>query len=407
MKRLIIISSFLFLYGCINPSKETKSETKKLPYVVMLSMDAFRWDYPDLYDTPNLDSIARIGVKSKSLQPCFPSKTFPNHYSMATGMHPDHHGIVQNNFYDSLLGEFRMSDINAVSNPSFYGGEPIWVTAEKQGVKSACFFWPGSEAPIKGIYPSIWKEYDEDISFDERIDSVISWLQLPYENRPHLVFWYMHEPDETSHKFGPYSEQTKAEVEYLDSLVGVFCKKLYKLSIADSVNIIFTSDHGMGEISHEKTINLSNHININWIEDVKGSNPVFFIKPKPEFIDSVLLHLNNIHGMMCRRKGNLPEKFLFGSNKRIYEIVCVADSSFSIEWKYKSYSKGGAHGYDPYNTDMHAIFYAVGPDFKKKFRHPPFLNIHIFPLLAEILSLKSPEIDGDINEVNKMLFNKE
>lgn len=405
MNRIIVLSLItLVFWGCnIAEEKQTTTEKVSKPYVVMLSLDAFRWDYPDMYNTPNLDSIANVGVKAKSIQSCFPSKTFPNHYSMATGLHPDNHGIVLNRFSDSILGEFKLSNRDAVSNPGFYGGEPIWVTAENQGVKSACYFWPGSEAPIKGVYPDVWKKYEEEVPFEDRLDSVISWLKKPSDIRPHLILWYMHEPDDVGHGFGPFADETKRTVEYLDSLVGVFCYKLNQLPIADSVNIIFTADHGMGEISADRTVKLSEHINKEWISDVKGGNPVYFIQPKAEFLDSVYNSLSVIPNMKCWKKNEIPERLVYGKNVRILDLVCVADSAWSIVWDKASYSVGGTHGYDPFNTDMHAIFYADGPAFKENYVHPTFTNINIYPLITEILSLKPAEIDGDLEGVRGML----
>jgi len=402
--KFILLSLGIFILLACDPDiKEGKVTKKDKPYVVMLSMDAFRWDYPDIYKTPNLDSIAQIGVKAKSLQPCFPSKTFPNHYSMATGLHPDHHGIVQNNFYDPELGEFRLTNRDAVSNPGYYGGEPIWVTAEKQNVNSACYFWPGSEASINGYHPDIWKEYDEEVSFMDRMDSVISWLQMPYSTRPHLILWYMHEPDEVGHDFGPYANETSNMVEHLDSLVGVFCQKINSLPNADSINIIFTADHGMSEITVEKTIILSENINPDWIIDIKGSNPVFFIQPKEGFEEQVHTALDKIQNMKCYTKDDFPERYVFGNNNRIYELTCVADSSWSIEWDNASYSRGGAHGYDPFIKDMQAIFYADGPAFKDNYDHPTFTNIHLYSLIAEILGLNPVKTDGDLSKVKSML----
>jgi len=253
----LLITFFLFaLYSSPYAQRPT-------PYVVMLSMDGFRWDYPDKCPTPNLDRIAETGVKARSLQPAFPSKTFANHYTMATGLYPDHHGIVDNSFYDPATGKhYSISNRQAVEDPSFYGGEPIWVTAEKNGITAASFFWVGSEAPVNGIQPTYWKRYDHDVPFEQRIDSVIYWLNLPEEMRPHLITWYMDEPDGIGHGEGPYSEKTFRMVAYLDSLLGVFLDKIEALPIASQVNIIVTSDHGMGPVSPDRCIILKEYIDL-------------------------------------------------------------------------------------------------------------------------------------------------
>jgi len=194
MQRFKILAACFLLLVTITLNSQEK------PYLVILSMDGFRWDYPEKVATPNLDSVAAVGVKAKSIIPSFPTKTFPNHYTMVTGLYPDHHGIVQNEFYDPESGRYyRIGDRKAVMDGTFYGGEPIWVTAEKQDVKSASYYWVGSEAEIGGVRPAYWKEYDGKVPFENRIDSVISWLRLPEEKRPHLILLYFDEPDGYGH----------------------------------------------------------------------------------------------------------------------------------------------------------------------------------------------------------------
>ncbi|WP_321368165.1 ectonucleotide pyrophosphatase/phosphodiesterase [uncultured Draconibacterium sp.] len=405
MLRIIFLTILIAGLQCSLSAK--KKDKAGRPYVVMLSMDAFRWDYPELYNTPNLDSIAKVGVKAKSLEPCFPSKTFPNHYSMATGLYPENHGIVQNNFIDPELGAYRLGDREAVQNADFYGGEPIWVTAEKQGVNAACYFWPGSEAPVKGIYPSVWKKYDGSVPFKARVDSVISWLNKPIEQRPHLIMWYLQEPDGVSHEYGPKSKETKEMVESIDRLIGYFCREINKLSIADSINLIFTADHGMGEISPEKAISLEEHVKEKWISDVKGANPVLLLRPaSKEYVDSIQHALANIKELDCWKKEEVPVRLHYRNNDRIYDVVCAAHPGWSIYWKTKNYGSGGTHGFDPAFKDMHAVFYAAGPAFRKDYIHQSFINVDLYSLLTEILYLKPAKTDGNLKNVKGMLIGK-
>lgn len=216
------------------------------PYVVMVSLDAFRWDYDSIYRTPVLDDIARHGVMAERLIPSFPTKTFPNHYTIATGLYPDHHGLVNNSFYAPDLDlVYRIGDRAMVSNGEFYGGEPLWVTARKQGMKSASFYWVGSEAPIQGIQPDYWKVFDDEVAFGDRVDTVLNWLSLPAVKRPHLVTLYFEEPDAISHSYGPFSPETGAVVTSLDSLLGVLRQGLSRLPHSKNINLIVLSDHGM------------------------------------------------------------------------------------------------------------------------------------------------------------------
>ena len=407
MKTFIGIFLLIFLLGTAKAQnvhlKHEQNYKNNVPYLVILSMDGFRWDYTNLYHTPNLDSLANVGTKAESLMSCFPSKTFPNHYSIVTGLYPEHHGIVFNSFHDPVLGDFKLSDRKAVMNPAFYLGEPIWVTAEKQHIRTASFYWPGSEAPIEGIYPNIWKKYDASVSYEARIDSVVGWLKRPVKERPHLVLWYFDEPDGVGHHYGPDSEQARMMVEHLDSLVGVFCRKINILDIADSINLVFTSDHGMESISSKRTISVDELVNPAWVKEIEWSNPVLLIQPINGCKDSLLTVLKKQEHMQVYTKNTMPDQFHYNNSKRIFDLVCVADSSWSIYWKSDDYSNGGTHGYDPANKDMHAIFYASGPAFRKNSIQPTFQNIHLYSLFAQILGLKPAKTDGDLSEIRKML----
>jgi predicted AlkP superfamily pyrophosphatase or phosphodiesterase len=374
-------------------------------YVVLVSMDGFRWDYSKLYKTPNLDDIARAGVKADRLIPSFPTKTFPNHYSIATGLYPDHHGLVDNNFPAPELGlTYRIGDRNAVENAAFYGGEPVWVTAEKQGVKTASFFWVGSEAPVKGMHPGYWKKYDGKTTYGERIDSVIKWLGYPPDRRPELVTLYFDEPDITSTYSGPESGETARTVSVLDSLIGVLRYKISGLPDADKINLIVLSDHGMGPISPERYTDIKQFVPDRMIVSVFGGNPVFLINPAEGKADSVVLLLNEAKGLKAWRKSQLPEKWHYGTNARIPEIVVVADSSWSIGTRPDDKSnKKGAHGYDNYDSDMAAIFYAAGPAFRKGYSLRELNNIDIYYLICKLLDITPAINDGNPAHIEGML----
>lgn len=374
------------------------------PYVVMLSMDGFRWDYPDHCPTPNLDRIAARGVKAQSIQPSFPSKTFPNHYTMATGLYPDHHGIVDNSFYDPSTGRnYSISNRQAVEDPSFYGGEPIWVTAHKNGIISASFYWVGSEAPIEGIRPTYWKQYDHDVSFEQRIDTVIYWLNLPEQKRPHLITWYIEEPDGIEHEKGPGSEETMQMVMHLDSLMGVFLDKIDALPIAKQINIIITSDHGMGQVSPDRCVNLKEFIDYQWFDEMEGHTPNLTLKVKKEFADTAWKALSSIPHIIAWKHGEIPDSLHYGTNPRTLDFILVADSAWQFTMTGKVSRSSGAHGYNPYDADMHAIFYASGPAFKVGYIQPTFENVDLYPLICHILMIPPAPVDGRIERVIGML----
>jgi alkaline phosphatase D len=374
-------------------------------YVLLVSFDAFRWDYPVIYNTPNLDKLASDGVRAEKLISSFPTNTFPNHYAIATGLYPDHNGLVNNSFFAPDLNlSYRIGDRSAVENPDFYFGEPIWVTAQKQGLKAASFFWVGSEAPVKGMHPAYWKRYEEGIDYSQRIDTVIKWFGYPESRRPRLVTLYFDEPDATSHDFGPVSPETGEVVNLLDSLLGVLRHKLSALSFAKKINIIVLSDHGMAHVSSARYINLKNIVPDRMIGTVCGGNPVYHIKPREGKADSVLYLINRTEGVKAWRKENLPERWHYGSSPRIPEIVAVADSSWYLGNRpFFGTLNGGAHGYDNLNPDMFAIFYAAGPDFKRNYTVKDLYNVDIYNLICTILKIDPAVNDGRISRIMGML----
>jgi alkaline phosphatase D len=405
---ILLLAGFLVLGSCRQPVRTTvqgSSDVSQKPYVVILSMDGFRWDYPEKAATPNLKYMAENGVKARSLQPCFPSKTFPNHYSIATGLYPDHHGIVNNSFYDRVLdAHYAIDDRNAVKDGRFYGGEPLWVTAEKQHLITASYFWVGSEALIENIRPTYWKEYDKDITFEQRIDTVVYWLQLPSDKRPHLVMLYFEEPDETGHDYGPDNQRTMSKVAYMDSLVGMLLTKLRALPIYDQINLIVTSDHGMAQIFRDKTEFLGDKLEREWFDAIEGGNPIYNLYVKDLYRDTVYSILHHLQHISAWKSAEVPARFHYGKNPRDGDIIAVADSSWSLRWSDRAnYVYGGTHGYDNRNMDMHAIFYALGPAFKKGYVHPTFENTDIYPLVSYILGLTPTSNDGTLEHVEDML----
>jgi len=397
---LILFLSGILFYSC----STTSTENPDKPYVVMLSLDGFRWDYPDMIPTPNLDYIASKGVKAESLKPSYPTKTFPNHYTMATGLYPDHHGIVMNSFYDPEQNRYyAIHDRETVTDGTFYNGEPIWNTAEKQSVISASYFWVGSEADIQGMHPTYWKPYDHDFPFEQRLDSVIAWLQLPAKVRPHLILWYMHDPDDIGHRFGPASEELVNKVIYLDSLVGVFIRKIEALPIAGEINMIVTSDHGMCPNDSSRLVTLNQHVDEEWITEVQGYNPNYTLQVKDGYLDEAYESLEQVEHIQVWKHGEVPEKLHYGHNPRTLDLIIVADSAWSVRWEEGKFYSKGTHGYDNDNTDMHAIFYAMGPAFRQNHVHPTFNNIDLYPLIANILNLNPAPVDGVLCNTEGML----
>lgn len=401
---LLPVLAFLLLmfFSC----RRESAPADERDYLVVLSMDGFRWDYPEMYDTPNLDKIAETGVKAESMIASFPTKTFPNHYTLATGLYPDHHGIVLNSFYDPESERYyAILNREAVKDGNFYGGEPIWVTAEMQGVKTASLFWVGSEAEIKGVRPSIWKKYDHGLPYTDRIDTVLSWLEKPESNRPHLIMWYFDQPDGVGHDYGPDSPETGQTVHYLDSLVGVFMKRINGLPFAERVNFIVTSDHGMGNIFEEKVVMLDEYLESEWIAEIQGGNPNWNILAENGFEDEIYEALSQINHISCWRSGEVPAELNYGTHPRTLDFTIVADSAWSVFYDEPGTYFGGTHGFDNHNPDMQTIFYAYGPAFRRNYSHPAFENVNLYGIMCYVLQLDPAPNDGDFRKVEAMFKN--
>ncbi len=375
------------------------------PYVILISFDGFRWDYPDRGISPELKKMEERGVRAISFRPAFPSKTFPNHYSIITGMFPENHGIIMNYFRNPNTGEvYRLGDTVSVRDGKWYQGEAFWETARRNGIKTASYFWPGSEVKQEERRPDYFEKYEHKRAYRQRVDGVIEWLKLPWNERPKFITLYFDATDSYGHKYGPESEETNFAIRQLDSLVGYLKNGLAATSVADSVNIIIVSDHGMTEVSDEKTIRID-----KILEDYKyeytGGGPLLMIGAKENELDEIfnLLHLKEEHYRTYRKK-NLPEWFNFSAHPFISPIILIADIGWSVEAGEKRYSSLGNHGYEKDHIDMHGIFFAEGPSFRKGFKTGTLWNVDVYPLLCEIYGI-SPRsnIDGSLERIGFIL----
>ncbi len=393
-----IIFLSIFFTGC-------SSQKNVGEYVVVLSLDGFRSDYVNRANTPTLDSLARVGVKS-TFRPSFPSVTFSNHYTMATGLHPDHHGLINNFFYAPDLDKiYRLGDNEAVLNPDFYGGEPIWNTAEKQGVKTASFFWVGSEAPVQGMQPSICKMYDKSVPYKNRVDSVISWLKLPEKERPRLIMWYIEEPDGIGHFATPDSSATYTKVEELDSVLNYYFTEARKLKDFKKIDFIVLSDHGMATYYPDKYVNLNDYLPRDSFEYVFDGVPTL-LYPQKSYLETAYRILQTVPHIKAYKKEEIRERYVYGKHPRVSDLVLIPDLGTYVHFRPQSRSRLAAtHGYDNFLPEMEAIFYAAGPSFKKNVELPTMANVNLYLIIAELLRLKPAPNDGDIEVVNK-LFRK-
>ncbi len=373
-------------------------------YTVIVSLDGFRWDYCEAYDTPFLNSMARQGVKAV-MQPSFPSKTFPNHYTLATGLVPDHHGIIANSFLNRANGHiYSLSDSVERTVPGYYGGDPIWLTAKRQGVTTATVYWVGSDVAVKGDHAHYWHDYQKKplLSHNERIARVEQLLSLPERERPHFVMCYFEEPDHMGHVKGPVTRDTRAVMATMDSCVQAIWERIQRLPIAGRVNFIVTGDHGMAWTGPERTVPVKRYIRDHWVTRVEGNLPANIYCSEPQYADSVLQALAGVDHIRAWRKSEIPAYLNYGSNPNVGDVVVLPD----VGWLFTDgkVRLGGSHGYDHTASDMLVGFRAMGPAFKSGYSKPDtFRNVCVYPLLCHLLGIVPSANDGDLAEVADML----
>ncbi len=382
------------------------------PYVILISFDGFRWDYCNRGITPNIEQLIEIGVKASSLQPVFPTKTFPNHYSIVTGLYPENHGIIFNEFHDPYTNrDYKTWDTTEVRDARWYRGEVIWETLKFEGIKSASYFWPGSGVNDKLRQPDYVYHYIADDPPINKVNAAIKWLELPYAIRPHLLTLYFSQTDHSGHNFGPDSEGNNLVIASLDSSIGFLLSELETISMRDSVNIILVSDHGMTNVSMDKTINIEEFLT-GYNCSYSNYGPVMMIEPARNEIEEVyeILKKNENH-FTVYRKGNIPEYLHFQNNPFISKLILIADLGWSVivngnlKW-LKPENFNGNHGYDNTELDMHGIFIASGPVFKNNFSTGTLNCLDVYPLLCKIFNVTSnANIDGRLDRIEFILKN--
>ena len=391
----------LLLAGCATPAAQAPS---RRPPVILVSIDGFHPSYLERGLTPTLNAIAAEGVRAPAMRPSFPSKTFPNHYTLVTGLRPDRHGIVDNTMEDPVLpGRFRVRDKDKVTDRRWWDdAEPLWVTAKRQGLRTATMFWPGSEAAIGGLRPDEWRPYDAAVSSTARVDTVLGWLDAPVPSA--LVTLYFDTVDAAGHRHGPDAPETDRAIAEVDAALARLRAGLR--ARGQEVNLVVVSDHGMAATSRERMIVVDDIVETSRIRLITDE-AVAGIQPGPGYnaeTERKLLAPRPHH--RCYRKGELPARLAYGRHRRVPAIVCIADPGWLILTRADAASLppvGGDHGYENGHPSMEAVFLAAGPAFQVGAVAPVFDNVDIYPLLARLLGVKPQPHDGDLRQLGPAL----
>jgi predicted AlkP superfamily pyrophosphatase or phosphodiesterase len=406
---LLLVGLGLCGTGCSSSQSNPPAATapRTAPIVVLVSIDGFRWDFIDRPGAAGLREIARLGVQARYMEPVFPTKTFPNHYSLVTGLWAEHHGIISNTMEDSALGRFTISDTVAVRDARWWGGEPMWVTVEHQGRRSASYFWPGSEAPIAGVRPHWFMRYDSEVPHDVRVRQVLEWLRLPADSVPSFITLYFSVVDGAAHRFGPDAPQTDSAITRVDSAVTALWRGIQQSPMRDRINLIVVSDHGMAATSRDRVIIVDDYLDAGSYHAV-DFNPIAMLVPKSGLEDQVYQRLRWAPHLAVYRKADLPARWHFRDHPRVTPIVAVAEEGWSISTRdnfdrNKGFGMGGNHGYDNRLASMRASFLATGPAFANGKVVDHVRTVDIYALMAHVLGLRPAPNDGSLDSIRIVL----
>ncbi|MBN8480506.1 MAG: alkaline phosphatase family protein [Xanthomonadales bacterium] len=397
----------LALAACVRTPPRVDRNT---PTLLLVSIDGYRADYLDRGLSPTLAALAADGVRARYMRPSFPSLTFPNHYTLVTGLRPDRNGIVANIMEDERIPGERFSATNrtAVGNPRWWDeATPLWTSVQRSGRRAATMFWPGSEAPVQGRHPDYWAHYDRDVADDVRVDAVLGWLDLPVAERPSFITLYFDRVDVVGHHFGPDSAQTDEALRSVDAALARLVAGLDARGLRDRINLVIVSDHGMVATSRQRVVLLDDIMPRGYFRIVMAG-VLTGIAPRPEYREEVEAALLAPHAhMQCHRRDAMPARFHYGTNRRIPPILCLADNGWVIGDRdllaRKSSFSLGEHGYDIDDPQMRAIFVGRGPGLRRKAVIAPFDNVDVYPLLARLLGITPEPGDGDLSHVREAL----
>ena len=410
LRLLLILSCALALGACSSaPAPKSSASSAAVDPLILISFDGFRADYLDRHLTPTLEALAADGVRAQAMKPSFPTLTFPNHYTLVTGLYPDHHGIVNNRMTDPASGaRFVYNDPKTTADPAWWNGEPLWVSVEKQGRHAGTMFWPGSDVAIGGVRPSHWMPFDGKMTPDQRVDQLLQWIDLPAAQRPIFYTLYFEQVDHAGHDQGPDSDEVDHALRDVDAALARLVDGLKQRHLFERTNLVIVADHGMTATSHDRVIYLDDLIALDDVDVVNygilaGINPVAGHDSAAGEATLLAAHA----AMHCWRKSQVPARLRYGTHARVPALLCLADDGWVVtshaqEATRKHFSLG-EHGYDNDDPAMRALFVAHGPAFEHGLVVPEFDNVDVYPLLTHLLDIRPQPNDGHFEVVAPML----
>lgn len=402
---MILIRAAALLFATLLAAGASTPTAAGQAVTILVSIDGFRADYLDRNATPVMSKLAREGVRG-SMRPSFPSVTFPNHYTLVTGKTPDHNGIVNNRMEDVQRPGVIFSMSPNVASDAYWWSQatPIWVSAERQGIKTGTMFWPSSDYELQGVRPSKWRLFDEELPSFARVDQLLGWLDAPVSERPKLLTLYFDMVDTAGHHYGPDAPETVSATAEIDAAIGRLVDGLGGRGIA--ANLVIVADHGMANVSEQRIMDMRQMVSsdvarVLWDGQTAGIYPA-----AGRVADAERALLGRKEHGECWRKGEMPARFGYGTNARIPPIVCLAD----MGWTYRNRPLApdaapyrGAHGFDPDTPEMAAVFIAHGPAFRAGARLAKFPNVSVYPLLAKLAGVTPEANDGSLTDTASAL----
>jgi len=405
-RSLAIVIAFVLVAGAPSAQRAPVRD----PILILVSFAGWRWDYIDRLAAPNLRGLAARGVRAAALVPSFPPLTFPNHYTIVTGLYPEHHGIVANNMIDEAIGRRFSTSAETAKDPRWWGGEPLWVSGILAGRRAATMFWPGTEVEIRGVRPTFWKPYAKAITSPDRVRQVVEWLRLPDAQRPSFLSLYFDEVDTAGHESGVDSPELRTAATHLDDALGQLVGGVHALGLDDRTAIVVVSDHGMTALSTDRIVYLDDYVDPATV-DVTEWHGVLAASPRDGDVKALYRKLHGKHpALAVYLREQLPRRLHYSDNPRIAPIIGIPRIGWAVTTRARLAEKkldAGAHGFDPRDRDMGALFVAAGPGLRHGVVVPAFDNVEVYNVLCRILGLTPEKNDGGTGTIAARLFEQE